>query len=155
MSTAQLILWVISIAVGISCFRTRNPTALALVLAFAVSEAGLPLNYYAWSDVVVISIAMAKFERSPADWFIIACYPLAWLSYVFDTPFSHAQWWHLFWIAVLQFFAVGADTLQAFFRARSSIVERHLGSFTDSLFAAFRPVFFQLRATATSGGGDD
>lgn len=133
MSTPQLILWIAAIVVVGPAAWLRYITAVALLCAFFVSEAGLPLWYYPYSDAAVIAVIMLKADRSPADWFILACYPLAWCSYIFNEPLSHAQWWQLFWIAIVQFFAIGAETLVMFWRWRarvkaqpSSIIDRHL-----------------------------
>lgn len=118
MSTAQLSLWVLATTVGFTFFVKRNPTVVALLLAFAASEAGLPLEYYPWSDVVVIAIIMTKFERSLADRFVILAYPLAWCSYVFDEPLSNPQWWHLAIIFVAQSAVVGLEPLFPYLRRR-------------------------------------
>lgn len=118
MSTPQLILWVAALAVGLSCLRTRNLTALALVIAFAVSEAGLPLEYYVYSDAFVIAAIFAKFQCSPADRFVLLTYPVAWFFYVADAPGSSAQWWHLATIAMFQFAAVSAEPLIPYIRRR-------------------------------------
>lgn len=124
MSAPALILWLAALAVGFAS-AWRNPTALALVLAFAASQAGLPLEKYIYSDVAVIAIIIAKRQRSQADWFVMLCYLLAWRSYVFDAPLSYDQWWNLFWVAIAQFFAVGFEALETFLRASPARSGRH------------------------------
>ena len=141
MSAPELILFAIVAVVGIPSAR-RNPTAAALVGAWAFSEAlylytgsGLETEYFAFPDCVVIAVIMVKrphctfdmppnwlaefkcllFERSPADRFILLTYPVAWFFYVADAaPFY--TYWALWLIAVAQFAAAGREALPAFFR---------------------------------------
>jgi hypothetical protein len=115
MSDAQLSLWAIAIAVGFSS-AWRNPTALALVLAFAVSQLGLPHDYYVFPDVFTIFIIALKVVLpreavcSAADRFILFSLPLSWIIYVSENTIPHFYWWwSLTIIAFAQFLAAGME----------------------------------------------
>jgi hypothetical protein len=139
MSNARLALWVIALAVGffaVAVARRPNPTALALLLAFAASQVGLPHDLYACPDALTIAFIMMKsqrcylegdgwwheikclvLERSPADAFILLSFPLAWGIYVSDLHHFY-WWWSLTIIAVAQFIAAGSEPLLQLLRDR-------------------------------------
>lgn len=109
MQPQDIILLLGAIVVGVHSWEWRNPTAVALVLAYVAAQGGLPLEYYGYSDAVVILVIMLKPSRSVFDKFILACYPAAWFFYIIDVSYSSQQWWHLFCIAMAQFIAVGIE----------------------------------------------
>lgn len=118
MSPQDFILWLVAFAVGVHSLVWRNPTAVALVLAYMVAQAGLPLEFYPYSDAVVITAIMMKTERSLSDRFVILAYPAAWIFYIVDVPGSWSQWWHLASIAIAQFAAVGLEPALPYIRRR-------------------------------------
>lgn len=130
MSVPHLIMWAIALAVGFSS-AWRNPTALALVVAFAAAEAGLPPEYYIIPDITTLALIFTKpryrpcptywdlsawerfkcilLERSPADRFVMLSFPMAW--YFYAPVLSYSQYWALYYIAVAQFVVVCSEPL--------------------------------------------
>lgn len=143
MSNAQLTLWVIALAVGFTS-AWRNPTALALLLAFAVSEAGLPPAFYAWPDILTLALIFSKpryrpcedywdlstweqlkcilTERGPTDRFVMLSIPMAW--YFYAPVLSYSQYWSLYYIAVAQFLVVGFEGLTFILRRPAETTSR-------------------------------
>jgi hypothetical protein len=154
MSLPQLILWIAAIAVGFSSVW-RNPTALALVLAFAASEAGLPPKYFMFPDIFTLAMIFAKpryqpcpaywmlttwgqlkcivAERSPSDRFVMFSLPMAWAFYA--PVLSHQQYWALWWVATAQFLVVGLEPVLPFIRRRFAAVS-HQSRTSNGLEAA-------------------
>ncbi len=139
MSDTQLSLWVVAIAVGLFS-AWRNPTALALLLAFAASERGLPTEFYIYPDVITIAVIFCKpdyrpcpdystvwhqllcilTERSPSDRIVLLTMPAAWYLYVTAID-PYYQWWGLYWLAMAQFAAAGTAPLtDTFIRRRNA-----------------------------------
>jgi hypothetical protein len=57
-------------------------------------------------------------ERSYWDRLVIALFPISWLTYV--VPFGNAAWWILYIVALGQYLAAGAETLQAYLSTRTA-----------------------------------
>lgn len=127
-------MWALVVVVGLPA-AWRNPTAAALVLCWIFSEGlywitgnGLAVAYYTFPDIFVITVIFCKpsycppedyptvwhqlwcilAERTPADRLILLSYPACWYLYVADIA-PYYQWWGLYWIAVVQFLAAGAE----------------------------------------------
>jgi uncharacterized membrane protein len=124
MSTPQIILWTIALGVGVPS-AWKNPTAGALVLAFIVSQFGLPHAFYAYPDAFTIFVIFMKkewlrAETCPlADRFILASIPASWLVYILEGQILHFYWWYALWfIALAQFLAAGAEAAFPHIRRR-------------------------------------
>lgn len=120
----------------------RNPTAAALVIAWAIPEAlwmvtsdSLPLKLYFMLDIAVVSLIYAKTIRrvgpksyaslgkqlkglildlSPCDRLIVALFMLgAWPLYILVID-PRTQWFMLWGIVILQFLTAGAEAVSAF-----------------------------------------
>jgi hypothetical protein len=123
----------------------RNPTAAALVGAWAVTKAiylftgnGLATDFYVFPDIAVIAIIYAKaiVRAGPKDYptitaqlrslatdltvwdrLIVGLFLLgAWPIYV-STLHPYYQWWALFYIAILQFMLAGAESARSCLRS--------------------------------------
>lgn len=135
MSTPELVLWGVVLVIGVPS-AWRNPTSAALVISYLASRAiyiitgdALAVEYYAFPDIFVIAVIMAKreycnlrpyrntwyqlkcvlLERSPADRFILLSFPLVWALYV-ATIDPWYQYWGLYALAILQFLAAGMES---------------------------------------------
>jgi len=157
MSAPIIFLWVVVFAVGVPS-AWRNPTAGALVLCkiagwviYKLTGNNLPTEYYPYVDAFVIAIIFCKpgDSRSPSDKAVLLIFALMWVAYVVPVD-AYYRWWSLWGLVILKFLFASAESIEAFWQSRS-IIRRHLGDIT--FFDAFRPVFSQLRATATGGGG--
>jgi len=156
MSNAQTVLWVIAVAVGLFS-AWRNPTALALLLAFAASEAGLPIELYTFPDILTGALIFMKpryrpcpdywdlstwemlkcllGERTPADRIILLTLPVAWYFYIADIHPYYQYWW-LYWIAVVQFAAAGLEPILPFILRRFADAASHQSHSRNGLEAA-------------------
>lgn len=160
MSNPQLSLWLAAIAVGMFS-AWRNPTALALLLAFVASERGLPLDYYVYPDILTLTVIFCKpeyapcadygtvwhqlkcviTERSPSDRIVMLSLPAAWFFYVAPVD-PNLQWWSLYGLAMIQFAAVIIDHVPDLFSRRRNAdavpPPDHLGSLLVAYFAGGR-----------------
>jgi hypothetical protein len=127
MSGPELSLWIIAIAVGFfAAVIGKNPTALALVLAFAASQLGLPHEFYAWPDAFTIFVIIMKHEFGDTnhpfpttDRFILLSVPVSWVVYILEGSIPYATWWwSLTLICYAQFAAAGAEPFIPYMRRR-------------------------------------
>lgn len=134
MSTTELGMWAVALAIGVPS-AWRNPTAAALVLSFVFSNLvyvftgnGLAVEAYLFPDIAVIAIIFCKknhrdyplqggdwhqlkclwLERSPADRIVLSIFPLMWIGYVADVD-PYYKYWALYWLAIIQFLAAGVE----------------------------------------------
>jgi hypothetical protein len=139
--TEQLIMWAVVLLIGVPS-AWRNPTSAALIVGWIVAEGmyrlngnGLAVEYLAFPDIFVLAVIMAKreycnlrpyrntwhqlkcvlFERSPADRFIMLCYPLVWALYIAAID-PYYQYWGLYFLAIAQFLAAGWESFLIFRR---------------------------------------
>lgn len=157
MSAPLLVMWLVVFAIGVPS-AWRNPTAAALVIAWLAGQAvfyitgdNLPVQFYAFPDVFVLAMIMAKqeycnrrpyrsvlhqlscvlLERSPADRAVMLVFPAVWLIYVAPMHDYH-RWWLLWSLTILQFLFASAESLEIFWRQRAMsksvppIIDRHL-----------------------------
>ena len=124
MSTPQIILWIAALGVGVPS-AWKNPTSGALVLAFIVSQWGLPHEFYAYPDAFTIFVIFMKKEClradtcSPADRLILASVPLSWVVCLLEDQIVHFYWWWaLAAISLVQFAAAGLEPLFPYLRRR-------------------------------------
>jgi hypothetical protein len=142
-------MWAAVLVVGMPA-AWRNPTAGALVLCWVFSEGlytltgnGLAVQYFAYPDIFVLAVIMAKpeycnlqpyrstlhqlkcilLERSPSDRFIMLSYPVAWYFYVTDIQ-PYYQYYALWWLAIAQFLAAGWEPVSKFFRRHAETMNR-------------------------------
>lgn len=118
MTIPAIIMFGVVFAVGIPS-ALRNPTALALVIAWMAAEAwglgagdSLPVQFYPFLDIFVIAMIMAKDERSVPDRFVLLVFPICWALYVANVhPFYK---WYLLWgLTIAQFLAAGWDAFSS------------------------------------------
>lgn len=134
----------------------RNPTALALIIAWLAAEIvilrtgdSLPINFYFMADIAVVAVIYAKANRrneyaamggqlrrmvtdlTVCDRWIVAIYLLgAWPAYVLQ--FDPWWKWHLLWaLAIAQFMLAGCEALAVHIarrraRTETPIIDRHL-----------------------------
>jgi hypothetical protein len=144
MALPNIIMWAIVLAVGVPS-AWRNPTAGALVLCWVVSEGiyaftgnGLAVEYYIFPDVFVLAIIFAKpeacdlapyadwrhqlkcflLERSVPDRIVMLIFPVMWCVYVSGID-PYYQWWSLWGLAIIQFFAAGWEGFSKIYRSRA------------------------------------
>jgi hypothetical protein len=140
----------------------RNPTAAALVGAWAVTKAiylmtgnGLATEFYVFPDIAVIAIIFCKpeyrpspdyvsiwhqlkcivTERSPADRIVMLIYPIEWMLYV-STLNDYYVWWSLWGLSIVQFLAAGSETLFHIFHRRHAEAANHPSDYPGSLLVA-------------------
>lgn len=127
---------------------TRNFTALALVVWYAVYEIGWQLTHREFHpflcviiDATVIAAIYCKepahecwpyhdrwhqfralwLERSLWDRIVIAVFPLMWLCYALRPSMSEGLYWHsLYWLTMAQFVAANCEALHFYLRDRSA-----------------------------------
>lgn len=157
MSYPQLVMWLVVLCIGIPS-AWKNPTAAALVIAWLVGRAvylitgdNLAIEFYAFPDVFVLAMIMAKreycngqpyrslchqlacvlLERSPADRAVMLLFPVMWVLYVAPIH-DYYRWWALYAATLLQFLFASAESLEIFWRQRAMrksvppIIDRHL-----------------------------
>lgn len=124
MSLPHAIMWAVVLVVGVPS-AWRNPTAAALVLCwiavetiFVLTGNNLAVQYYIYPDVFVLAVIAMKQHRSPADWAVIAIFPLMWLAYV-ATLDAYSKWWLLWYAALGQFLVAGLDSFLTCRRTRA------------------------------------
>lgn len=124
MTIPALVMWAVVAVVGLPS-ALRNPTALALVISWLAAEAwglgagdSLPVQFYPFLDIFVISIIMTKDERSVPDRIVLSIFPICWVLYVADVhPFYK---WYLLWgLTIIQFLAAGWDAFSSFRRDKA------------------------------------
>lgn len=121
MTAPEIIVWATVIAVGFFA-AGRNPTALALVIAWFAGEIfylrtgnNMPVAFYLFPDIFVIACIAAKAERSLAERIVLLIFPVMWGLYV--APVSDfTRWWSLTFLVLAQFLVVGAETFSRFLR---------------------------------------
>ncbi len=128
-------MWAVVLTIGLPAARL-NPTAVALVVAklfgwaiYRITGDNLPVEYYAFPDIFVIAMIMAKeehcnrmpyrstwhqlkcllLERSPGDRAVLLAFPLMWCLYAANLH-PYYKWWALYYLVLAQFLAVGAET---------------------------------------------
>ena len=126
-------MWLVVAVVGLPS-AWRNPTAAALVLSYVFAEAlyfftgnGLATQYFTFPDIFCLTVIACKpayypreyqgiweqikcgfLGRSPADRFIMCSFPFGWYLYVCDWN-PYYVYWGLYWLAIAQFLAAGAE----------------------------------------------
>lgn len=128
MSTPTIIMWTTVLAVGLFA-AWRNPTALALVISWALAEwvylrtgNNLPVNFYLFPDLAVIAVIVAKAERTTADRLVMLIFPVMWVIYLTSDATLHPyyRWFALWFLALAQFATVGCESLLTFRRSRAA-----------------------------------
>lgn len=146
MTFAETLMLAVVIAMAFPLWSWRNPTALGLALSYGavrVAWYGFGIAFSSWLslllDLTVIAFIYAKppahdcfpyhdakeqlrafwCELSIWDRIVLAIFPLAWAGYF--APLSDYQQWHLlYWLAMAQFVAAGAESVQRYFAARTA-----------------------------------
>jgi hypothetical protein len=149
MTTPGIIMWATVLLIGVPS-AWRNPTAAALVGAWVVTKTiwlitgnGLAVEFFIFPDLAVIAIVFMKpdyrpcdryrgtlhqfkcilTERSPADRIVLLIYPVEWAIYCSALhPFY--VWWLLWSLSIVQFLAVGGESLSRFIRRDADAVTR-------------------------------
>lgn len=134
MTTPEVILWAIVLAVGVPS-AWWNPTAGALVLCWILGEAiytitgdNLPILYYLLGDAVVLMVIFAKAEhhwpltslrfrlgailRDAAckDRLVLLIFPVMWALYAVPLH-AFYKWWALYVLVIAQFAAAGWEAV--------------------------------------------
>lgn len=117
MTTPEIIIWAVALAVGSLFAKSGNLTAGALCLAwlsaqvvYLITGNSLPVEFYLYPDTfVLITILLVKPERSIADWIVAAIFPIQWIFYVAGIH-DFYRWWILYFLALAQFLAAGLDS---------------------------------------------
>lgn len=127
MTKAEIVLWASVFVVGISFLKGGNLTAGALVLAwisgqivYLITGNNLPVEFYLYPDFFVIAVVFCKPERTRADWFVLAIFPVMWALYVADIS-AFTKWWSLYALVLAQLLAVGWEDLLSYRRGTGSV----------------------------------
>lgn len=149
MSWPHIAIYLIVIGIGLPA-ALRNPTAGALVAAWALGEAtwlltgnSLPLNVYFMADIAVLAVMcvkaimkegsrtyptmkaqLAAFWRALTLWdkLIAGGYIFAaWPVYVIAMH-DYYRWWALYWIVVAQILLAGCEAIQSWLGVRKGRV---------------------------------
>lgn len=122
MSIPQAIMWCV-VALGVLA-SVRNPTAAALVVAWAVPQASwmqggsnLPIDLYRFTDLCAASIIFLKVAtvqpKARWDWLVISIYAVMWA--VYDFPMAErTRWFTLMALALLQFAAAITEAAESY-----------------------------------------
>lgn len=156
MSWEEVVFHIVVFCVGVPSMW-RNPTAIALVAAWALGQAAwwltgenLPLRLYVITDLMVVAVIFCKpdamdcwpydglrsqlvallKERCAGDRVVVTIFPLMWLTYALQMD-DYYRYWILWWLAIVQFLAAGWEAFSITLRRRrkASATETPPGAF--------------------------
>jgi hypothetical protein len=159
MTLPHIIMWAVIVLVGIPS-AWRNPTSAALVLCWIIGETvfvltgdSLPVRFYAYPDIFVIAVIMAKpeycnrrpyrsvwhqlqcilLERSPADRVVLLIFPAMWVVYLLSDAALHPyyRWFALWFLVIVQILAAGVEALPLLHRHKAVSAKPDAPSFGD------------------------
>ena len=88
-----------------------RPGSIVLAASWIIGEAvavqtgnGLPISLYWVLDPLVL-YSIWHWRSSLLDWFIMVCFPLQWVTYLWAE--GDGQWWLLYWLALAQMVLAG------------------------------------------------
>lgn len=97
----------------------RNPTAAALVISWLSAEFywlrtgdNMPLSIYFVADLfVMVVLCLKAWARRATIWdmLIMAIFPMMWLYYFDQEIGAYHKWYALYFLALAQFLAAGAE----------------------------------------------
>lgn len=150
LTTPEIVIWAVVLAVSVSFLKGGNLTAGALVMAwifgqvvYLITGNDLPVEYYAYPDIFVIAVIFAKpewcnlrpyrsawhqlqciiLERSPADRIVLLIFPVMWVLYAAAVhPFY--KWWSLYFLCIAQLLAAGWESFILYRRDADAVVRK-------------------------------